>query len=295
MSAETASKRPLTQLNREIEELEADVSRLESERAAVAKDATHAARRQRYLQIARWIREPAKSFEFWPAAALMVGPAVVGVLVFIVVHLIVGSFPLALLGLVLGIAGGAAMFVALLYRPPDALLPAAMAEAESQSRLANARLKEKSERIAETKTGLQKLIDERRDQVASGKLQRAALLQRNWKGMREREWEDFVVEVLRTHGATVERTGHTGDQDANLVVDYGARRVAVMTQGEGHNISSKTIQHALAGRDRHRCDTCAVVINRRFTGAAQDFAQRNGCAAIGVTEFPDFVLGKIEL
>ena len=67
------------------------------------------------------------------------------------------------------------------------------------------------------------------------------------------------------------------------------------TQGEGHNIGSKTIQHALAGRDRHRCDTCAVVINRRFTGAAQDFAQRNGCAAIGVTEFPDFVLGKIEL
>ena len=42
------------------------------------------------------------------------------------------------------------------------------------------------------------------------------------------------------------------------------------------------------------CDSCAVVVNRRFTGAAQDFAQRNGCAAIGAGEFPDFVLGKIE-
>jgi hypothetical protein len=38
-----------------------------------------------------------------------------------------------------------------------------------------------------------------------------------------------------------------------------------------------------------------VIINRRFTGAAQDFAQRNGCTAIGTGEFPDFVMGKVEL
>jgi hypothetical protein len=50
---------------------------------------------------------------------------------------------------------------------------------------------------------------------------------------------------------------------------------------------------ALAAQKRHSCEGCAVVINRRFTGAAQEFAQRSGCAAIGTGEFPDFVLGKL--
>ena len=108
------------------------------------------------------------------------------------------------------------------------------------------------------------------------------------------EWEDFVVEVLRTHGATVDRALGTG-MDSTLIADYGPQRVAVFTLGEGQVVNSATVGHALAAKDRLRCDSCAIVINRRFTGAAQDFARRNGCTAIGAGEFPDFVLGKIEI
>jgi restriction system protein len=112
--------------------------------------------------------------------------------------------------------------------------------------------------------------------------------------MRDTEWEDFVVEVCRTLGAKAERTGRTGE-DANLIVDFGDRRVAVLTQGEGHNVSSETIQQAIAAKNRTHCDSCAVIINRRFTGAAQDFAKRNGCTAVGAAEFPDFAMGKIAI
>jgi HJR/Mrr/RecB family endonuclease len=149
------------------------------------------------------------------------------------------------------------------------------------------------ERLTETKTRLQKLLDEQRDQIASGKLQKAALLQRNWKQMRGAEWEDFVVEVCRTLGAKAERTAHVGA--ANLVVDFGGRRVAILTEGEGQNVSSNTVQRAIAARKDAHCDACAVIINRRFTGAAQDFARRNGCAAIGAVEFPDFAMGKVAI
>ncbi len=113
--------------------------------------------------------------------------------------------------------------------------------------------------------------------------------------MRGAEWEDFVVEVLRTLGAKVERTGRIVGQDANLIADFSPRRVALLTEGEGHPAASSTIQQAFAAKDRHRTDSCAVIINRRFTGAAQDFAQRKGCTAIGMSEFPDFVMGKIQL
>jgi hypothetical protein len=295
MSAETSSKRPLTQLNFEIEQVETDVARLETERASVARTARQASRRLRFLGLARWTRRPTASFEFWPVFLMILGPGLAGVLMFILVDLILNSAAIAVLGFLAGLLGGAALFGSLLYRPPNAVLPAAIAEAESHLKLAEARLKEKVERITEAKQRLQRLVDERRDQIASGKLQKAALLQRHWKKMQGAEWDDFVVEVCRTLGAKVDRIARIAADDANFIADFGPRRVAVLTQVDEQNATSATIHKAIDARDRHRCDSCAVILNRRFTGAAQEFAHRNGCAPIGSAEFPDFALGKINL
>jgi hypothetical protein len=291
----TFPKRQLTQLNYEIEQAELEAARLETERKAVAKDAAQAEWRVRYLRWVKWLRRPTASFEMWPIVVLIVEPGALGVLLFVLVHWVTGSFLLALLGLIVGLAAGAGIAATLLYQPKDALLEQAIADAGAKCRLQNARLAEKTQRLTEVNERLKRLVDERRDQVATGKLQRAALLQRGWKSMREAEWEDFVVEVCRTLGATVERTGLSGPEEPDLIAHFGDRRVAVFTRGEGHNVSSTTIQQALAAKDHYRCDSCAVIINRRFTGAAQDFAQRHGCTAIGTGEFPDFVLGKIDL
>jgi HJR/Mrr/RecB family endonuclease len=294
MSTTSPLHRPLTQLTREIELCEADVARLEKERTFVALGVRKAGRRFRYLRLAQTIRRPTAQFNLWPMALMLVGPTFVGILVLIVVNLLTNSYPAAFFGFLLGTVAGVGLFATLVYHPADSMLTAALGEAESQTRLADARLKEKTERLTEAKTQLQKLLDERRHQIASGKLQKAALLQRNWKQMRDTEWEDFVVEVCRTLGAKAERAGRAGE-DANLIVDFGDRRVAVLTQGEGHNVSSDTIQQAIAAKNRSHCDSCAVIINRRFTGAAQDFASRNGCAAIGSSEFPDFAMGNITI
>jgi hypothetical protein len=295
MPVDTPSRRPLTQLNYEIEQAETEQNRLDADRASIGGVVSRASRRLQYLRLARRVRSPAKEIEFWPIVLLTVGPGVVAVLAFILTHLVFDSISIAFLGLLVGAAGGAALFAMLLYKPPNALLPATLAEAESHLRLLEARFKEKVERITETKTRLNRLLEERRDQIASGKLQKAALLQRKWKTMQETEWQDFVVEVCRTLGAKVERVGRSGGDDANLVADFGSRRVIIMTEAKDHIVSSVTIQLALAAKSRHNADSCAVIINRRFTGAAQDFARHNGCTAIGIGEFPDFVLGKIEL
>jgi len=295
MTADLQSRRPLTQLTREIEQLESEVTRLEKERVAIAKESRMTARRIRYLEVARAIRKPAAQYHLWPLAVMLIGPLFVGIIALIVVNAIVSSYPVAFFAFLLGTVAGVGLFASFVYRPPDTLLPVEIDEAESQGRLAEARHKEKIERLAETKSQLQKLVDERRDQIASGKLQKAALLQRNWKAMRDAEWEDFVVEVCRTLGAKAERISRIAGDDANLIVDFGPRRVAILTPADGQNVSSATIQQAIAAKSRNGCDSCAVIINRRFTGAAQDFAQRNGCTAIGSAEFPDFVMGKVEL
>jgi restriction endonuclease len=295
MPVEANSKRPLTQLNFEIEEAEAEQNRLDADRAAIGRMVSQASRRLQYLRLARWVRKPTVSLDLKPIVLLAAESGGAAILIFIVLIVLSGSFSLAFLGLLVGFALAAATLSVFLYRPSDELLPATMGEADGHYQLLQARLKEKIERITETKTRLNRLLEERRDQIASGKLQKAALLQRKWKTMQETEWQDFVVEVCRTLGATVERIGRPGGEDANLIADFGARRVAIMTEAKDHNISSAAIQLAVAAKARHNCDLCAVIINRRFTGAAQDFAQRSNCAAIGTGEFPDFVLGKIEL
>jgi len=293
MFTDVSSKRPLTQLNFDIEQAEADLARLESERRTVAKDVAKARRRMRYVHLARSIRKPTAQFNLWPIALMIAGPFVCGIMTLVIVDLLTNSYPISFFAFLLGTVAGVGLFASLVYHPPDTLLPGLIAEAESHVKLADARLKEKVERITETKERLQRLVDERRDQIASGKLQKAALLQRNWKSMRETEWQDFVVEVCRTLGAKVDRVANV--DDATLIADFGNRRVAVLTRGDDHNVSSATIHQAIAARDRHHSDSCAVIINRRFTGAAQDFAKRNNCSAIGTSEFPDFVMGKIEI
>jgi hypothetical protein len=295
MSTETTSKRPLTQLNYEIEEAEAEEQRLQADRAALARMASKASRRLRLLKLARWTRKPTVSLDLKPVVVLAVESGGAAILMFIMLLVLFGSFSLAFLGLLVTFAVTAAILAVLLFNPSDQLLPAAINEAASHHQLLEARHKEKVERITETKTRLNRLLEERRDQIASGKLQKAALLQRKWKTMQETEWQDFVVEVCRTLGAKVERVGRPGGEDANLVADFGSRRVAIMTEAKDHNVSSATIQLALAAKSRHNADSSAVIINRRFTGAAQDFARHNGCTAIGTGEFPDFVMGKIEL
>ncbi len=295
MPVETTSKRPLTQLNYEIEEAEAELIRLDADRASIGRMVSRASRRVQYLRLARWVRKPTVSLDLKPIVLLAVESGGAAIFIFILLLILSGSFSLAFLGLLIGFVLVAAALAVLLYRPSDELLSPTISEADGHYRLLQARLKEKIERITETKTRLNRLLEERRDQIASGKLQKAALLQRKWKTMQETEWQDFVVEVCRTLGAKVERIGGPGGEDANLIADFGSRRVAVMTEAKDHNINSATVQLALAAKARHNCDSCAVIVNRRFTGAAQDFAQRNNCSAIGTSEFPDFVLGKIEV
>jgi HJR/Mrr/RecB family endonuclease len=295
MPADTSREQQLLQLNHEIEQLEADAARLETERGAIAKEAGKAGRQQRYLRLAQWIRKPTASFNLWPLAVMFIGPIVVGVIALLLIHTLTGSYPAAFFAFLLGIVAGVGLFASLIYHPADTLLSSALTDAEAQSRLANARLEEKLARVTETKQKLHLLVEERRERMASGMVQRAALLQRPWKTMPAQEWEDFVVEVARTLGADAERTRGSAGDGANLIVTLGPRRTAVKTIVTNQIINSGPVNQLVNEKANLGCTGAAVITTARFTGAAQDYASRNGCTLIGRDEFPDFVLGKIEL
>jgi hypothetical protein len=294
VSDPTAVQR-LHELNDEITRLEAEVARLQADRAAAAKKAARLGWRCRYLRFVRWFRRPAARLEMWPTGVMVGGPLASGILLLILVNIIFDSFLFMLLAFFLGVAVGAGVFTSLVYRPPDALLPAAIEEADAQLHVAHVHLEEAVIKVTAANQRLRAMVKERRELVATDKLQRAMLLQRKWKQMDEAEWKDYVVEVLRTLGAKVERQGSLGEHGIDMIVTMSGRRIAIQAHGKGQNVNSATVHEALAAKTTCRCDSCAVIVNRRFSGAAIDAADRFGCTRISVNNFPDFVLGKIEL
>jgi hypothetical protein len=300
-------------LNREIGQLETDSARLGIERSALARSVARAGRRRRYLQLARWLRKPVASFPLWPLAVLIIGPLILGILSFILVSLIVDSTSYSFVGFVVGAVAGAAVFATLLYHPGDAILSVAIPEADAHWQLAASRHKEIVDRAADINRELQKLLDERQQLAASEKLQRAMLLQRNWKAMRGVEWEDFLVEVCRTLGAHVDRvsnSAHLPPGPANpvaagrktivspanhLLVTLSPRRIAVAAVAGLSPFHPAAVQQSLNELAQHGCDTTAIVANTRLTAGSRELAAHRNCTLIGEDEFPDFVLGKLNL
>jgi hypothetical protein len=151
------------------------------------------------------------------------------------------------------------------------------------------------ERLRTAIQALDELRAKRGAIVASAQYQRAQLLRREWKAMRDADWERFLAEVCLTLGLPVELTAKTGDQGVDLVVQSGTRRIAVQAKGYFHSVGNGAVQEVVAGARMHKCDSCAVITNSRFTPAAKELAAANRCVLIGEDEFPEFVMGNVAL
>ena len=298
----------LASLNRDIARLETDAARLEIERTAAARAAARLGRRHRYLRLARWFRSPRESFALYPLAVFAIGPLVVGVAAMVLASLFFSSWGLAFNGLMIGVLLGAILFAVLLYCPANTLLPSALAEAEAKLRAARSTLEDKSAALAEVNSQLAKLLDERRALATGEKLQRAMLLQRNWKAMQGAEWEDFIVEVCRTLGANVHR-GHAAGlvpppppgsgargvvrrPVTPLFVTFSPRRFALAAISEIRPFHTAAVQQIVGELANHGCDALAIITNTRVTTGSKELARSRNCTLIGEDEFPDFVLGQ---
>jgi HJR/Mrr/RecB family endonuclease len=294
LSDPTAVRR-LHELNDEIPRLEAEAAQLQKDRAAAARKTGLLRWRRRYLRFVRWFRRPVARFSLWPTAVMLVAPLIGGVVFLILVDLSSGGIAAKLVAFGVGTFVAASTFGAFLYCPADAVLLAAIMETDVELDIAQARLVDAVAQVTTASKHLQSLVTERRELVASAKLQRERLLQRNWRAMRGDEWENYLVEACQALGAQVERTGRAGDQGVDLVVEFAGRRIAIQAKGYYHAVNNKAVQEVYAGMAHRGCDGCAVITNSRFAKSARDLAESTGCVLIGEDELPRFVMGEIPL
>ncbi|MEM9657882.1 MAG: hypothetical protein AAF961_05920 [Planctomycetota bacterium] len=301
------------QLHRDIAQLEADATRLQDEQSAAANEAVVARRKLRYLKAARQLRSPKEAYELWPLGALIVGPLVIGGALLAAVSLLFNSSALTAAAFAVGLVGGLLVFAALLYVPGDATISRRLPTIENQLNDRLAAAESASEKLAEVRKRLESHVAARRTLATEDKLQRAMLLQRDWKSMQGSEWEDFVVETCRTLGANVQRVPNQGQEEAApkvkqtfgkaavpstgnaLIVTFSPLRFAAATVTGVRPFHTAAAQQLVRQLDEHGCDATADFTNSRLTTGGKQLAAARNCTLIGEEEFPDFVLGKISL
>jgi HJR/Mrr/RecB family endonuclease len=283
----------LAELDSDILASEGKIVALEKEKLIWLRDAVTAKRQLSYLRFAGWLRKPAVDYTLWRPGLLLVGAGFAAVFFFIVFDSISGSPTAVYLGSLFGAAATVGILALFLQYPSDAVLPSAIADTDARTHAFDVRVDSALRSLAAEKQQIITLSSERVKLVQAVEWQRAALLDRNWRAMRDTEFEEYLVEVFCALGAAARRTGKSGDQGVDLVVEIGDRCVAVQAKGYHHSVSNNAVQEAVTGKAHYQCCSAAVITNSYFTKSAIELALSNNCALIGEAEFPDFVMGRV--
>lgn len=259
-----------------------------------AKETLRSDRRsQIYYSLLERVRSPKSSFELWPIGAILICAVILGMIVLLIFALSGFSSIATAIATFIGASLGGGAVSWMMYVPKDSDLPRRLSQARSRcdrSRTALEHILEKS-RQCDEKIGL--LKQRREDILASSRFEREQLLRRNWKAMRDTEWESFLADVFRSLGMEVETTNTVGDQGVDLIVTSGRRKFAIQAKGYHHSVGNSAVQEAVAGMRHYRCNSCAVITNSRFTKSAQELALSNNCLLISEEEVPQLVMGNL--
>jgi hypothetical protein len=124
---------------------------------------------------------------------------------------------------------------------------------------------------------------------------RLRLLRRNWRGLRNTQFERFVQEVFECLGYRTELTKVTGDQGIDVIATRNGVRWAIQCKGYAGNVGNDAVQQAYTGRAIYRCDRCMVVTNSGFTASAREAARHTECVLVDGRDLPALILGELRL
>jgi HJR/Mrr/RecB family endonuclease len=168
-----------------------------------------------------------------------------------------------------------------------------------------------TERLKEATAVYERLAAEettQREQVTAAETEytriKAALASRlhwlrtcRWQEMKGRNFGNFLGLALEEHGYQVETIAGAAEQRAiDMLAGRDGKRAAVVVAGQPEvTVDVDAVQQARSAMASHRCQSCAVVTNSRFTAPARELAERVGCKLIDGTQIPDLIEGRIVL
>jgi HJR/Mrr/RecB family endonuclease len=291
----TQTEQEIKRLNRDIADVKCEISRLNREYRSLLSSKSIFDIKVAYYKLSSLVRRPWQALPAWPLFVFAIGPCIVAAFFFIATNELTDSWTTATFWSSWSAIGSILILSHLLYVPPLVELPTLHDEATVKRRVVLSKARSLRDQVYALKDRAQSLTRQRDLLLRSEFRRREELLLRNWRAMRDYEWEEYLAEVFQALGAKVQRTGRTGDQGVDLIVEIGAKRIAVQAKGYYNSVNGSAVQEAVAGVAHYRCNASAVITNSRFTKGAIELAASNRCVLISEAEIPDFILGKLSL
>jgi len=89
------------------------------------------------------------------------------------------------------------------------------------------------------------------------------------------EFEILLYRLFESKGYSVHKTGKTGDQGGDLVVNMNDQRVLVQAKRYSGNVGNSAIQEAVAAQKFYNCNKAMAVTSSDFTVEAVELAKVN--------------------
>lgn len=111
--------------------------------------------------------------------------------------------------------------------------------------------------------------------LAGGKLLKSAhnVIPSKINDMTGVQFENYVAELLRKKGHSVQLTPKTGDYGVDLIMDG---HVAIQCKRYGKGVGVKAIQEVYSGMQHYGCSSAIVATNSVFTANAKTLANELG-------------------
>jgi hypothetical protein len=138
-------------------------------------------------------------------------------------------------------------------------------------------LNEKGMRLNEDKWDdlsfvLKYYIDEKEDRFMRDSVSMAP---RRFADLSGSAFEDLLVKLYSAMGYSVQKTGKTGDQGCDLVVNMDNERVVVQAKRYSNSVGIAAVQEANTALPIYNCSKAMVVTTSNFTKEAYDAARAN--------------------
>ncbi|WP_203219023.1 restriction endonuclease [Geoglobus acetivorans] len=105
------------------------------------------------------------------------------------------------------------------------------------------------------------------------------------------DFETLIGSIFASLGFDVEKTKHTGDQGADLIISKGGLKIAVQVKrySEKRKVGNKAVQEIVAAIKYYGTDKGMIITTSNYTKPAIELARANGIKLIGGQELKKVV------
>jgi len=107
------------------------------------------------------------------------------------------------------------------------------------------------------------------------------------------DFEFLLKRLFEAMGFSVQLTGKSGDQGADLIANRNGKRYIIQAKRYSGSVGNSAVQEAVAAKPHYDCSHAVVVSTGEYTRGAMDLAKSNNVQLVGKKELQQKLAGHL--